>query len=123
MKPVAERILCALDDIPDGNSKGFPAAPGAFTRAKVLVDARPAAPSLPRGAVFEVEGKPHVYAIEGGKAHRRPVELGLVGTEVVEILSGIGENDVIVAEGSSGITEGMPLEAGPAPEAKPAKAD
>ncbi len=27
----AERLLCRLDDIPDGTSKGFPAAPGAFT--------------------------------------------------------------------------------------------
>ena len=25
-----ERALCALEDIPDGGSKGFPAAPGAF---------------------------------------------------------------------------------------------
>lgn len=27
----AERVLCALTDIPDGTSKGFAAAPGAFT--------------------------------------------------------------------------------------------
>ena len=27
----AERVLCALEDIPDGGSKGFAAAPGAFT--------------------------------------------------------------------------------------------
>jgi nitrite reductase/ring-hydroxylating ferredoxin subunit len=27
----AERVLCALEDIPDGQSKGFPAAPGGFT--------------------------------------------------------------------------------------------
>ncbi len=95
------------------------AAPGAFTRARVLVDARPAAPSLPRSAVFEVEGKPHVYVIEDGKAHRRAVELGLVGTDVVEIASGLAEQELVVAEGSSGITEGMPLEAGPPPaEAK-----
>ena len=26
-----ERLLCRLGDIPDGTSKGFPAAPGAFT--------------------------------------------------------------------------------------------
>ena len=25
-----ERVLCALEDIPDGNAKGFPAAPGGF---------------------------------------------------------------------------------------------
>lgn len=28
---VAERVLCAVEDIPDGGSKGFAAAPGAFT--------------------------------------------------------------------------------------------
>lgn len=28
---LAERVLCALSDIPDGQSKGFPGAPGAFT--------------------------------------------------------------------------------------------
>lgn len=26
-----KRVLCALEDIPDGNSKGFPPVPGAFT--------------------------------------------------------------------------------------------
>ncbi|HWB77592.1 MAG TPA: hypothetical protein VG755_21650, partial [Nannocystaceae bacterium] len=61
-------------------------------------------------------GKPHVYVIEDGKAHRRPVELGLVGTDVVEIAGGLTAGEQVVAEGSSGITEGMPLE----PANKPA---
>jgi RND family efflux transporter MFP subunit len=89
----------------------FPAhaAPGAFARARVLVDAREAAPSLPRTAVFELEGKPHVYVIEDGKAHRRAVELGLGGEDAVEIVSGLRADDVVVSEGNSGITEGMPL--------------
>ena len=30
-KPITTgRVLCALEDIPDGNSKGFPPVPGAF---------------------------------------------------------------------------------------------
>ncbi len=29
--PEGERVLCRLDDIPDGDSRGFPPAPGAFT--------------------------------------------------------------------------------------------
>ncbi len=92
-------------------SREFPsnAAPGAFARAHVEVDARPAAPSLPRSAVFEVEGKPHVYAIEDGKAHRKPVTLGLQGEAFVEVTGGIGSDDVVVTDGSAGITEGMPL--------------
>jgi membrane fusion protein (multidrug efflux system) len=87
------------------------AAPGAFARARVLVDAREAAPSLPRSAVFELEGKPHVYVIEDGKARRRPVELGLTGEDAVEIVAGIGKDDVVVQDGNAGITEGMPLAA------------
>lgn len=33
MREVAanERVLCRLDEIPDGESRGFPAAPGGFT--------------------------------------------------------------------------------------------
>lgn len=85
------------------------AAPGGFARARVLVDTRAAAPSLPRTAVFEIEGAPHVYVIEDGKAHRRPVQIGLVGTDALEIVSGVGPTDVVVADGNAGITEGMPL--------------
>lgn len=95
------------------------AAPGAFARAKVLVDARKAAPSLPREAVFQLEGKPHVFVVAEGKAQRREVKLGLEGTSRVEILAGLTKDEPVVAEGNAGITEGMPLtpvQAQPAPE-------
>lgn len=96
------------------------AAPGAFARAKVLVDRREAAPSLPHEAVFQLEGKPHVFVVVEGKAQRREVELGLEGTERVEILAGLTKDEPVVAEGNAGITEGMPL----VPvEAEPAKGE
>lgn len=108
-------------------ASAFPAnaAPGAFARARVLVDARPAAPSLPRTAIFEIEGVPHVYVIDEGKARRRPVELGLVGTDAAEIRSGVGAEDIVVADGNAGITEGMPLGAAGATSAgeDPAKTE
>jgi membrane fusion protein, multidrug efflux system len=110
------------------------AAPGAFARAKVLVDRREAVPSLPRQAVFQLEGKPHVFVVaqaegsggggdrhegpggagsrRGGsawKAQRREVKLGLEGADRVEIVAGLGPDEPVVAEGNAGITEGMPL--------------
>ncbi|MFO0632068.1 MAG: efflux RND transporter periplasmic adaptor subunit [Nannocystaceae bacterium] len=103
-------------------AREFPpaAAPGAFARARVLVESHANAPSLPRSAVFEVEGKPHVYVIEDGKARRRPVEVRMTGEDAVEIASGIGSGDIVVADGNAGITEGMPLSAaGEAAAAKP----
>jgi membrane fusion protein (multidrug efflux system) len=92
-------------------AESFPAAakPGAFARAKVLVSVRPDAPSLPRTAVFEVDGEPHVYVLAGGKAKRTAVETGLEGDSRVEILSGLSGEDIVVAGGGAGITEGMPL--------------
>jgi membrane fusion protein, multidrug efflux system len=94
-----------------GATTGLPpgAAPGAFARARVLVDARTAAPGLPREAVFQLEGKPHVFVVVDGKAERREVKLGLEGGDRVEILAGLAPTDAVVAEGNAGITEGMPL--------------
>jgi membrane fusion protein, multidrug efflux system len=98
------------------------AAPGAFARAKVLVDSRADAPGLPKSAIFQLEGEPHVYVVAEGKAERRVVKLGLEGGERVEILAGLRPEDAVVLEGNSGITEGMPLEPVPAePEAEVAQ--
>lgn len=92
-------------------AESFPAAakPGAFARAKVLVSARPDAPSLPRTAVFEVDGKPHVYVLADGRAKRTEVIAGLEGDARVEIISGLSSDDIVVTGGGAGITEGMPL--------------
>lgn len=87
------------------------AVPGAFVRAKVLVGRRDNAPSLPRSAVFDVEGQSYVYVIEEGKARRRTVTLGLEGRSRIEVLDGITPDDVIVQQGNDGITEGMPVRA------------
>ena len=76
-------------------------------------------PSLPREAVFQLEGKPHVFVVAEGKAQRREVKLGLEGGERVEILGGLTNDEPVVAEGNAGITEGMPLvpvQSEPAPE-------
>lgn len=87
------------------------AVPGAYARAKVLIDARAEAPSLPKTAVFEVEGRSWVYLIADGRAQRREVHVGLRSGERVEVLDGVGPEDVIIVEGNAGITEGMPLQA------------
>jgi membrane fusion protein (multidrug efflux system) len=85
------------------------AVPGAFVRAELLVDRRPSAPSVPRAAVFELEGVSHVYAVEDGRARRKKVELGLIGEDRVELRGGVDPSAQIVADAAAGITEGMPV--------------
>lgn len=92
-------------------AESFPGAakPGAFARAKVLVSASKDTPSLPRNAVFEVDGKPHVYVLTDGRAKRTEVKTGLEGDARIEILEGLTPEDIVVSGGGAGITEGMPL--------------
>ncbi|WP_434415084.1 efflux RND transporter periplasmic adaptor subunit [Nannocystis pusilla] len=94
-------------------ARNFPpgAVPGAFARATLRVAIRESAPSVPRSAIVEVEGKPHVYVVEDGRARRRPVELGLVGEERAEIRGGVAEGAQIVVDAGTGIAEGMPVRA------------
>lgn len=85
------------------------AMPGAFVRAELLIGRREDAPSLPRSAVFTVEGQPHVFVLEQGRARRRAIEVGIEGEERVEVTGGLDARDDVVLEGNAGITEGMPL--------------
>ncbi|MCA9658371.1 MAG: efflux RND transporter periplasmic adaptor subunit [Myxococcales bacterium] len=89
----------------------FPSAaiPGAFTRAKVRVAAREAGLSLPNEAIFDYEGKPHVYTVEAGKVRRVQVELGLRGEARVEITGGLDPSAQVIADAGRGIVEGMPV--------------
>ncbi|MEZ4383560.1 MAG: efflux RND transporter periplasmic adaptor subunit [Nannocystaceae bacterium] len=89
----------------------FPAAaiPGAFTRAKVRVAARDAGLTVPNAAIFDYEGKPHLYTVVDGKVRRVPVELGLRGEARVELLSGVDASAQVIADAGRGIVEGMPV--------------
>ncbi len=86
------------------------AKPGAFARARVLVDVREQAPSLPRSATFEFEGKSHVYTVVEGLVRRRHVKLGLETDDKVELLGGLAPDELVVVEGNTGINEGMPVQ-------------
>jgi membrane fusion protein (multidrug efflux system) len=85
------------------------AVPGAFVRAELLVDRREAAPSVPRAAVFDLEGVPHVYVVEDGRARRRKVEPGLAGEARIELTNADLAGAAILADAAAGITEGMPV--------------
>lgn len=97
------------------------AAPGAFVRARVLLERREQVQSLPNLAVFELEGQRYVYVLREGKARRVAVEVGLIGAERSEIRGGLQAGDRVLSS-AQGITEGLPVkvagESGP-PEAAP----
>lgn len=66
---------------------------------------------IPRSAVLHEApqgGRPgaaYVYRLEGGRAERTPVVLGAEGTQSVEVRSGLGEQDEVIAD-PGGLAEG-----------------
>jgi multidrug efflux system membrane fusion protein len=72
---------------------------------------------VPESAVLASERGFVVYVVQGGKAKERPVRIGLrTGDGTVEILSGLGNGETIVTEGSDRLADGMSVEgAAPAP--------
>jgi HlyD family secretion protein len=55
---------------------------------------------VPRSAVIQRDGKPSVLVSEGGRTVVRPVELGLVTSEEIEIMRGISDGDSVAVNPS-----------------------
>lgn len=87
------------------------AVPGAFCRAKVLLEARVDVPTVASTAVFKIDGEDHVFVVEDGKATRRKVGVGLSSDTRVEIVDGLDAGDLVVDDPGDGLTDGMTIEA------------
>ncbi len=70
--------------------------------------------TVPSGAVLDAAGpKPWVLAVEGGRAVRKPVTLGLKGEGRIEITEGVSAGDRVVAASAGGVAPGQRVRAAP----------
>ena len=65
----------------------------------------------PATAVFTLHGAAHVFAVRGNRARLQRVESGHVGESDVEIVRGLGENDVIIRHPSDRVRDGVRVRA------------
>ncbi len=61
---------------------------------------------LPAEAVQQTEGKSYVWAVVADAARRRAVEVQRLTPGTVRVLSGVGPDDRVVADGGAGLSEG-----------------
>lgn len=81
--------------------------PGTFGNLVLEVESHENALAVPQKAVLD---NAYVYVVEGGKAVRKAVTLGLENTTAVEVLSGLAEGDLVIVEGNYGLEEGTAVE-------------
>jgi RND family efflux transporter MFP subunit len=81
--------------------------PGTFGDLVFEVQSHENALVVPQQAILE---NAYVFVVEGVKAVRKNVTLGIQNTTMVEILSGLAEGDAVVVEGNYGLEEGSAVQ-------------
>jgi RND family efflux transporter MFP subunit len=81
--------------------------PGTFGQVVLEVSTKDSVLALPQKAIIDNK---YVFLAEGGKALRREVSLGLQNKDIVEIVGGLKEGDVVIVEGNYGLSDGSPIE-------------
>ncbi len=81
--------------------------PGMFARLGVVYDTRENVLRVPRSALIDNDEETFVFVVDDeGLAHRKRVETGYSDRGMVEIISGISEDERIVTVGQLGLSEG-----------------
>jgi HlyD family secretion protein len=83
-------VFCSIEGGPPG------LIPNLNVRVEITTEIKAIALVVPRNAVFNREGKPSVLVPEGSGTVAKPVELGLVTPEQIEILRGISDGDLVI---------------------------
>ena len=53
-----------------------------------------------------------LFVAEGGKAHRRAIEVGAADASHVEVKSGLKAGELVIVHGQAGLPDGAPINRG-----------
>ncbi|ATW28969.1 hypothetical protein DCMF_27980 [Candidatus Formimonas warabiya] len=80
--------------------------PGYELDIKIITQSKKDTLLIDENAVFEYQGKDHVFAIENGRAKLRAIEKGIESDEKVEVLKGLKEGEKIILSPDEKIEDG-----------------
>lgn len=83
--------------------------PGMFVEVTLVAESRQDVVVVPREAVTERGGKRVVFVLNGQRAARRDVVLGLGDDDVVEVRQGLDVEDRLIVRGLETLTDGSPV--------------
>lgn len=82
---------------------GFLLRPNTFGKVSLEIDSREDVLAVPQKAILE---NSYLFVIKDGKAQRREVQTGLESPEMVEILDGLSEGELVIVDGNYGLEDG-----------------
>ena len=81
-------------------------APGMFARFTIAYEKHTDALVIPKQALVAEDDQTAVYVVANGEVTRRIIEVGIETDEIVEILSGLSDDEAVVVVGHSGLRDG-----------------
>lgn len=81
--------------------------PGQFATVRILQSRAAPATLVPNRAVRTESGVSRVFVIKDGKAQERQVQLGQTEGDLVEIKSGVAENEIVATSNVEQLSDGM----------------
>jgi membrane fusion protein (multidrug efflux system) len=81
---------------------------GAFARARIVTELRQNVLRVPRSALLGGD-HPALEVVEGGKAKRKPVQIGAQDENFAEIVSGLSEGETVIVQGAYALPDGTPV--------------
>ncbi len=104
IKPQISAGSRSIDVIADvNNAEGW--QPGATVTGTVVVDELPAAIMVPEQSLVLRPAGEVVYVVRDNKAHQAIVTTGLRQSGMIEVLSGLNANDIVVVDGAGFLTD------------------
>ena len=79
---------------------------GMFARVRITIQERKGVLLVPLESVVKEGGSFYVFVVQGNRASRRPVKLGLTDGRYAEVLEGVGEGEKVVTTGKEMLKEG-----------------
>ncbi len=83
--------------------------PGSFVSVNIVRETKGDAVLLPREAVIRELRDAHVFVMDGEKAAKRVITLGIEEGVNVQVLSGITPGDKVITAGQGGLKDGSPV--------------
>ena len=100
------RLTLGKGEFADGRAAPAP-RPGLSAIIRLQVRQADDAVTVPASAVVSADGRDTVWAVQGGKAERVPVTLGVQGEDVVQVVSGLGAGQQVIVGGADQVSPGQ----------------
>ena len=66
--------------------------------------------TISKESLIEDGGQPYVFVAKDGVARRRPVILGIRGGELLQVVDGLSQGELVISFGQKALKDGAPVQ-------------